>query len=137
MTIPPALNESFYSLDSEELAFFKANTNITDDNALKKHIMTIQAKAYQVRCYSYNERTHLQWPIIGLPIPVYSELHIHQVRHFIFNLVLSCPPERRRLKVSRLPVYKRVLELSHERKDAIFMDVGCCCKRHNYECGAY
>ena len=137
MTIPPALNESFYSLDREELVFFKANTNITDDDALKKHIMTIQAKAYQVRCFSYNGKTHLQRPTIDLPVPVHSELHVHQVRHFIFSLVLNRPSERYRLKVSRLPVYKRVLELSHERKDAIFLDVGCCCKRHSYECGVY
>jgi hypothetical protein len=50
---------------------------------------------------------------------------------FHLYLMLSCPPECHRLKVSRLPVYKRVLELSRERKDAIFLDVGCCCKRHN------
>jgi hypothetical protein len=55
MDISP-LNESFYSLDSEELAFFKANTKITDDDALKKHIMTVQAKAYKARCYLPNGR---------------------------------------------------------------------------------
>ena len=56
MNISP-LDESFYSLDDEELAFFKANTKITDDDALKKHIMTLQAKAYEARYYHPNGRT--------------------------------------------------------------------------------
>ena len=31
------------------------------------------------------------------------------------------------LTISRLPFYKRIMQLAKERKDAILIDVGCCC----------
>lgn len=43
------LDDKFYALDAEELAFYKAQTGIHDDDALKQHIMRVQADAYQVR----------------------------------------------------------------------------------------
>lgn len=42
------LDERFYSLSGKELAFFKAHTGIDDDEELKRHIMAVQAKAYEV-----------------------------------------------------------------------------------------
>ncbi|KAG6899163.1 hypothetical protein C0993_012723 [Termitomyces sp. T159_Od127] len=32
-----------------------------------------------------------------------------------------------KLKISRLPAYQSVLKLLHERSDAVFLDIGCCC----------
>ena len=46
---PPPLDESLYALDEDELAFFKSQTGIDDEGELKKHILTIQAKAYEVK----------------------------------------------------------------------------------------
>ncbi|KAM6495362.1 hypothetical protein JOM56_008068 [Amanita muscaria] len=48
---PPPLDESLYSLDEDELAFFKSETGIDDEGELKKHILTIQARAYEVFPY--------------------------------------------------------------------------------------
>jgi hypothetical protein len=42
-----AVDTSLYSLSSEEAAFFKAQTNIDDDEDLKRHILEVQAKAYK------------------------------------------------------------------------------------------
>jgi hypothetical protein len=44
----PALTERLYSLDSDELAFFLAETHIENESALKSHLLEIQAKAYNV-----------------------------------------------------------------------------------------
>lgn len=43
------LDESFYNLNADELAFYKAQTGYTDDVELKKHILDVQARAYQVK----------------------------------------------------------------------------------------
>ncbi|KAH9840205.1 uncharacterized protein C8Q71DRAFT_703050 [Rhodofomes roseus] len=43
-----ALDESLYSLDEEESAFFKSQTGIEDDEALKSHILRVQKEAYEV-----------------------------------------------------------------------------------------
>ncbi|KIL67221.1 hypothetical protein M378DRAFT_73806 [Amanita muscaria Koide BX008] len=48
---PPPFDESLYSLDEDELAFFKSATGIDDEGELKKHILTIQARAYEVVPY--------------------------------------------------------------------------------------
>ncbi|KIL67227.1 hypothetical protein M378DRAFT_73824 [Amanita muscaria Koide BX008] len=48
---PPPLDESLYSLDEDELAFFKSETGINDEGELKKHILTVQARAYEVFPY--------------------------------------------------------------------------------------
>ena len=34
--------------------------------------------------------------------------------------------EVKRLKITHVPAYRRVLQLSKERKDGILLDVGCC-----------
>ncbi|KAI0322175.1 hypothetical protein OF83DRAFT_1167835 [Amylostereum chailletii] len=48
--IPP-LDEKYYGLDETETAFFKQQTGISDDDELKKHIVRIQAEAYEVYPY--------------------------------------------------------------------------------------
>lgn len=37
-----------------------------------------------------------------------------------------------RLRVIRIPAYQRALQLAKERKDAIWLDVGCCCMFHSF-----
>lgn len=46
-----ALDASYYSLDEQELGFFKSQTGIQDENELKQHIMRVQADAYEVHPY--------------------------------------------------------------------------------------
>jgi hypothetical protein len=48
-----AIDTSLYSLSSEQAAFFKAQTGIDDDEELKRHILEMQAKAY--------EASHFWW----------------------------------------------------------------------------
>ena len=43
-----ALDASFYAPDEEEKVFMREATGIQDDEELKNHIMTVQAKAYKV-----------------------------------------------------------------------------------------
>lgn len=47
------LDESLYSPDSEELAFYKSEAGIADEEQLKKHIIAAQTKAYEVRVYHF------------------------------------------------------------------------------------
>ncbi|KAH7922346.1 hypothetical protein BV22DRAFT_1113934 [Leucogyrophana mollusca] len=47
----PALDERFYSLDAEELEFFKSQTGIDNDEQLKTHIVDVQAKAHEIHPY--------------------------------------------------------------------------------------
>lgn len=42
------LDDRFYSLDGDQLAFFRLHTGIEDEGELKKHILEVQAKAYNV-----------------------------------------------------------------------------------------
>ncbi|KAK0192562.1 hypothetical protein F5146DRAFT_507891 [Armillaria mellea] len=46
------LDPTLYALSEDEAAFFKAQTGIEDDVALKNHIFTVQEEAYKV--YPYN-----------------------------------------------------------------------------------
>ncbi|TFK40030.1 hypothetical protein BDQ12DRAFT_711486 [Crucibulum laeve] len=50
-TTKPPLDEEFYSLQPEELQFFKLHTRIDDDQELKSHIIDVQQKAYEVYGY--------------------------------------------------------------------------------------
>ncbi|KIJ62684.1 hypothetical protein HYDPIDRAFT_114355 [Hydnomerulius pinastri MD-312] len=47
----PLLDPSLYNLDPESLVFFKSETGIHDDDALRKHILDVQAQAYAVAPY--------------------------------------------------------------------------------------
>jgi hypothetical protein len=44
------LDESLYDPDSEALAFFKKETGIDDDDALKQHVLNVQQEAFSVSC---------------------------------------------------------------------------------------
>ncbi|KAI0639004.1 hypothetical protein C8Q77DRAFT_23133 [Trametes polyzona] len=88
---PRALDESLYALDDEASTFMKLQTGIEDPEALKRHILSVQAEAYSIH-----------------PYPC--------IRRFSF---LS-------LKLGRLPAYRQLLQLGTERKNAIFLDIGCC-----------
>ncbi|TFY67067.1 hypothetical protein EVJ58_g1865 [Rhodofomes roseus] len=69
----PALDESYYNPDEEELAFFKSQTGITDEKALKDHIVRIQTDAYQVYPYPCIRRfAFMKLKIFRLP--AYSKL---------------------------------------------------------------
>jgi hypothetical protein len=46
---PLPLDEKHYNLSHDEAAFFKKETGIDDDEALKQHILALQAEAYNVR----------------------------------------------------------------------------------------
>ena len=46
-SLKPELDTSFYSLEGEELEFFRKLTGITDEEKLKAHIVSVQVKAYQ------------------------------------------------------------------------------------------
>ena len=41
----PGLNPDFYNPQPQDVAFFKQQTGINDDELLKQHIMQVQAKA--------------------------------------------------------------------------------------------
>ncbi|KAF9466489.1 hypothetical protein BDZ94DRAFT_170819 [Collybia nuda] len=45
------LDECFYSLKGGELAFFQEQTGIKDEGELKKHIIAVQEKAYEIHGY--------------------------------------------------------------------------------------
>ena len=65
---------------------------------------------------------------VGLSVPLYPSLFIPPVS-LVYLLVTRKAEIGRshRLKISRLPVYSRLLALGRERADAILLDVGCCC----------
>ncbi|KAH9843587.1 uncharacterized protein C8Q71DRAFT_729122 [Rhodofomes roseus] len=69
----PALDESYYNPDEEELAFFKSQTGITDEKALKDHIVRIQTDAYQVYPYPCIRRFAFMKLKISR-LPAYSKL---------------------------------------------------------------
>ncbi|EGO30024.1 hypothetical protein SERLADRAFT_359735 [Serpula lacrymans var. lacrymans S7.9] len=48
---PLPLDERLYVLKPEASAFFKSHTGIHDDDALKSHILDVQAKAYKIFPY--------------------------------------------------------------------------------------
>ncbi|KAF9241068.1 hypothetical protein BU15DRAFT_45267 [Melanogaster broomeanus] len=47
----PQLDPGLYSIDGESLAFFKSETGLQDDEELKNHILSVQARAYAVTPY--------------------------------------------------------------------------------------
>ncbi|TFK45994.1 hypothetical protein OE88DRAFT_1638905 [Heliocybe sulcata] len=45
------LDDRYYYLDEEEAYFFKTETGITDEDELKRHIISVQKKAFEVHQY--------------------------------------------------------------------------------------
>ncbi|PBK67606.1 hypothetical protein ARMSODRAFT_889090 [Armillaria solidipes] len=51
MPSPRPLDPTLYALDEDEAAFFKSQTGIEDDTALKSHIFAVQEEAYKICPY--------------------------------------------------------------------------------------
>lgn len=47
----PPLDDQLYSLTPDAAEFFKSQTGITNDDALKAHILAVQKKAYEIHGY--------------------------------------------------------------------------------------
>ncbi|KAH7910777.1 hypothetical protein BJ138DRAFT_1064440 [Hygrophoropsis aurantiaca] len=47
----PPIDQNLYALDEESSTFFKSQTGISDDSALREHILSVQAKAYAFKPY--------------------------------------------------------------------------------------
>ena len=126
----PPVDESLYSLTSEEAVFFKSQTGIDDDETLKQHILAIQKKAYEACKHHWQGRssTH-NIPSIGLPLSLYLVLWLYQVRRPVTHrLHRHAHDPGFRMKIARMPIYPSVLELCQVRQDAILLDIGCCCE---------
>ncbi|KAG1870614.1 hypothetical protein DFJ58DRAFT_19540 [Suillus subalutaceus] len=67
---PFPLDDSLYCLDSEEIAFFRRQTGIQDEVALKTHIIDVQKEAYKVAPYACIRGFHFLHPNM-------SKLHIY------------------------------------------------------------
>jgi hypothetical protein len=64
----PKIDPSVYSLQPDELAFFQHLTGIQDEQALKEHILSVQAKAYDLYGYPCIRRfVFLRLKIARLP----------------------------------------------------------------------
>jgi hypothetical protein len=75
----PGLDERFYSLSSEELAFFLMETRIDSKSALKSHLMDVQARAYKVSlAFRYFS---LRWYTLssGLSISLHTAFRFYEV----------------------------------------------------------
>ena len=56
------LDPALLRLDAEQLAFFRATIGIEDGEALREHILSVQAEAYDVFPYSsIRSCTFLRW----------------------------------------------------------------------------
>jgi len=70
---PPRLDENYYHLDDDELAFFTSQTGIKDEGELKQHIMKVQEDAYQVYPYPCIRRFAFTKLKVSR-LPAYSQL---------------------------------------------------------------
>ena len=59
------LDAQFYSLNGEELDFMKDQTGILDNEALKNHILRVQAKAYNVSCSRFQMSSNSEVLALG------------------------------------------------------------------------
>ncbi|KAG1733631.1 uncharacterized protein EDB91DRAFT_1238559 [Suillus paluster] len=67
------LDDSLYCLEPEEIAFFKRQTNIQDEVALKTHIIGVQKEAYKVAPYPCIRGFHFLHPNIS-KLPNYDHI---------------------------------------------------------------
>ncbi|PCH41723.1 hypothetical protein WOLCODRAFT_137562 [Wolfiporia cocos MD-104 SS10] len=79
-----------HKLDAEELAFFKSQTGITDDDALNRHVEQVQADAYKVYQYSCILKFRfMKFKISRLP--VYAQLlKMGRERRGVIFLDIGC-----------------------------------------------
>ncbi|KAH9910455.1 uncharacterized protein B0H18DRAFT_895535 [Fomitopsis serialis] len=69
----PALYEKLYYLQPEELAFFRAQTGIKDEQELKRHIMSVQAEALKVTPYTCI-RAFAFTKLVASRLPAYDQV---------------------------------------------------------------
>ncbi|KAF8201133.1 hypothetical protein K438DRAFT_637597 [Mycena galopus ATCC 62051] len=69
----PPLDESLFEFPDEDLAFIKAQSGIEDPEALKKHIMGVQTKAYDLYGHACIRRFSFTKPKIS-NFPVYEQI---------------------------------------------------------------
>ncbi|TFY73959.1 hypothetical protein EWM64_g10053, partial [Hericium alpestre] len=102
------LDPSLYNLKGDEVAFYKQQTGIQDDEELKRHIIEIQTGAYAVGAsFSPVASFRLTYALnLDIPISLCQKLSLHEI--------------------SRLPAYPQALKLGKERPGAILFDIGCC-----------
>ncbi|KAF8150628.1 hypothetical protein B0H34DRAFT_665445 [Crassisporium funariophilum] len=86
----PKLDPAYYDLHGDELAFYKQQTGIEDDDELKKHIIKVQGSAYQVYGYPCIRR----FAFLGLKIsklPGYKQaLQLLKTREHPILLDIGC-----------------------------------------------
>jgi hypothetical protein len=129
------LDPSLYRHDLEELQFFKKETGIQDDEKLKRHIIDVQRKAYEVRFRALIICT-VEPDFISIP-QVFPYMCISKFGFLQYVIASSTPFSPltyhrviSRCKVAKYTYYKNVLELGKKRPGAIFLDLGCCCKSY-------
>lgn len=130
--IKPPLDPSFYKLADDEAAFYKAMTGIQDAEELKRHILSVQAKAYDVRPLGIEPLTRHWVYFLFRCAQIFGYPCIRRCAFLKWVAMFSSyqdPPNWKigSLKISRLPAYKQVLKLGQERWGAILLDMGCCC----------
>jgi len=84
------LEEGFYALSADEFAFYKAQTGIEDERAMKDHIIAVQKQAYEV--YGYPCIRSFAFTKLKIShLPAYpSALELSRGRHGAIFLDLGC-----------------------------------------------
>ncbi|KAG6831621.1 hypothetical protein H0H87_004683 [Tephrocybe sp. NHM501043] len=86
----PPLDPTLYSLEEDELAFYKAQTGIKDETDLKEHILAVQEKAYEVFHYPCIRRFGFTKLKISR-LPAYPQaLALHQKHSNALFLDIGC-----------------------------------------------
>lgn len=109
------LNSDLLVLDLDTETFFKAETGIHDTEELRKHVVQVQEDAYKVGRHhpSPHNLSNVRMGLFRTQVYPYP-----CIRAFRFA----------RLKIAKMPIYPRVLQLLEDRPDALFLDIGCCSK---------
>ncbi|KAH7884932.1 hypothetical protein F5I97DRAFT_1811072 [Phlebopus sp. FC_14] len=89
---PLSLDSRFYKLeDDDEAAFFKRLTGIDDDEQLKKHILDVQAKAYDIALYPCIRLFGFTKQVLMAGFPVYRHvLRLGREREGAILLDVGC-----------------------------------------------
>ncbi|KAF5359213.1 hypothetical protein D9756_003133 [Leucocoprinus leucothites] len=84
------LDSTLFNLDDKHLKFFRSLTGFTDDEVVKKHIMAIQAMAYEVGCSALLLSEDTQSLVLALPVSMYTPLLICKVAYHPDTDVAVC-----------------------------------------------
>ena len=82
LTKPP-LDDKLYSLSPLALDFFKSQTGIDNEDALREHILTVQRRAYEVGIQAFHQHQPLIFIKIDLRLSMHPQFSIHEVRQGI------------------------------------------------------